>query len=482
MTKKLFIIAPPPTPNGGLHIGHLSGPYLSADIYSRVFRHLYDEIHFCVSTDDNQTYVDTTAKKLGVETKKLIEQASQDIKETFLQYNIKPSFFGVQDSKYNTYVAEFYNKLILSGQVSIEKITVLHNIKNNTYPVESFISGFCKYCYDQSNGGICETCGFPNNGYDLLYKKDGENFRESKDKRLVIDLEKYRCELENFFSSVYMRPELNVFVNKILSSALPKIPLTYRLERGINLEAKDLSNQALNVWAEMFPGHIYFLNKSSTSKKIKNTKYVQFFGFDNSFFYVFLHKALYFAALKSGIKLPDVSEIYSNQFYYLDSSKFSTSKGHVIWANDLSVKYNTDIIRLYLAMNAPEFEEGAFSKIHFKKEITRMAGIINSIVGYYNCTNHLSVASEKKNTTKKYNLALSIPSPHEFSIRSLARESLRKLVFLDLNLKNDHILTQEVPETLVRLLSPFTVKYCSKIEIMVKNNNVKKLPELGMIN
>jgi methionyl-tRNA synthetase len=129
-------------------------PYLSADIYSRVFRHLYDEIHFCVSTDDNQTYVDTTAKKLGVETKKLIEQASQDIKETFLQYNIKPSFFGVQDSKYNTYVAEFYNKLILSGQVSIEKITVLHNIKNNTYPVESFISGFCKYCYDQSNGFI----------------------------------------------------------------------------------------------------------------------------------------------------------------------------------------------------------------------------------------------------------------------------------------------------------------------------------------
>lgn len=479
-TKRLFIIAPPPTPNGGLHIGHLSGPYLGADVYSRIYRDQYDEVHYCVSTDDNQTYVDTTASRLGMDTHDLLNQARQEIHQTFSEYDINLSLFGNQDSDYEPYVIDFYQKLIASGQLSVESVDVFFDEENSQYPVESFVTGICNNCLDQTCGGICETCGFPNDGCSLL-GTDSNGLQIVQDQRLVIDLENYREEFETFFSSIYMRPELNRFVSAMLDQKLPKIPLTYRLERGISIEIEGLSEQVLNVWAEMYPGHLYFLQKSAGTAAGNTDKYVQFFGFDNSFFYIFLHKALFFAAQRAGMAVPDVTEVYTNQFYYLENGKFSTSKGHAIWASDLAKEFNPDIVKLYLSMYGPEYEEGSFNRPHFEIEAERLSGIVNALVQQYNdfiqsANGHNGSAANGVQTSK---LSLTVPEAHLFSTRSLARESMVKLGYFSERVADNPNLAWEIPKILLSLLHPFTTRYCQSIEATISAGAaVEALPEL----
>src|ERR1051326_6126261 len=115
-----LIVAPPPTPNGDLHVGHLSGPYLAADIYRRRMLQQGSQAVYVVSSDDHQSYVDTTAKRLGLSPEGLIAQARRDIQKSFEAYSIGLDHFGQPSPEYCSFVSRFFAALVQNGFVRTE--------------------------------------------------------------------------------------------------------------------------------------------------------------------------------------------------------------------------------------------------------------------------------------------------------------------------------------------------------------------------
>jgi methionyl-tRNA synthetase len=387
MRQIIHVIAPPPTPNGDLHIGHMAGPYLGADIFARTIRHLGFEPNVVVSTDDHQSYVDTTAQRLGTTAPTLIAKARAEIRASFDSYGIKLSAFGAIDDRYCRFVQAFFERLFQRNLVSVREVDVLFDNQLGCYAVEAFVSGLCRHCLAPAAGGICEACGQPNQCTDLM-GLDAERFTTRREPRLVLDLEHFRADLEQRLGVMRThRPWLRRLIDALLEKPLAPFVLSYKTQRGIGLGFVGLPDQHLNVWGEMFPGHIHFLEQAAGSIS-RIDRYIQFLGFDNSYFYVFVHLALSLAANEAGFDWPAPEAFITNQFYNLGNEKFSTSKGHLVWAADLAADFDTDVIRLFLALHGPEYQEADFSQATFAAEADRLKHDINTLVRCFNDSPH----------------------------------------------------------------------------------------------
>ncbi len=430
MSKLHLIVAPPPTPNGDLHVGHLSGPYLAADIYRRYLIQNGSRAVYTVSTDDHQSYVDTTATRLGMESAALIRQARRDIQESLTAYSIGLDSFGQPTPDYIDYVTHFFTTLASKGHVSVKKVPVLFDRTNQSYPVEAFVSGRCPHCLEGTCGGICEGCGHPNSCTDLV-GLDQQRYELRHEERLVLDLETFHSRLEKYLGSLGThRPALQRLINSLLSSPLAPIVISYKTPRGIETDRFGISGQRLNVWAEMYPGHMYWLAKKA-GPEVADARYIQFLGFDNSYFYVFVHVALAMAARDSGFSWPLPSAFITNQFYFLDTAKFSTSKGHAVWARDLAAKCNPDLTRLFLALHGPEYQEGTFNESVFRMAVPELTGKINRLAAAFNkrrnAGTHAGAALPAELTAM---MTRSIPL-NEYSNAELARRAIHCLEYLE---------------------------------------------------
>ncbi len=383
MRQIIHVTAPPPTPNGDLHVGHMAGPYLGADVFARTVQQLGFQPNVVVSTDDHQSYVDTTAQRLGTTAPALITKARAEIRASFDRYGIALSAFGAIDDRYCRFVQAFFERLFKRNLVSVREVDVLFDNQVGCYAVEAFVSGLCRHCLAPAAGGICEACGQPNQCIDLL-GLDAERFTVRREPRLVLDLEHFRAGLEQRLGTMRThRPWLRRLIDALMHRPLAPFALSYKTQRGIGLDFAGLPDQHLNVWGEMFPGHIHFLEQAAGSIS-RNDRYVQFLGFDNSYFYVFVHLALSLAAYEAELDWPMPEAFITNQFYNLGNEKFSTSKGHLVWAADLAADFDTDVIRLFLALHGPEHQEADFSQAAFTSEAARLTHDINTLVRCHN--------------------------------------------------------------------------------------------------
>jgi methionyl-tRNA synthetase len=191
---------------------------------------------------------------------------------------------------------------------------------------------------------------------------------------LVLPLEKYRSQIEAYYAARQgsMRPHVLRLVSEMLSKRLPDFPLSYPASWGVPIPIEGFDGQVLNVWAEMFPGLLYMTDVAHSGKPGKivdgpwseNSDFepVQFLGYDNTFYFAFVHLCLAFA--HGGMTNP--LAIVTNEFYFLEGSKFSTSRRHLIWARDLLAEYGADEVRFFLALDNPEHQSTNFSTEAFR--------------------------------------------------------------------------------------------------------------------
>lgn len=461
MSQTIHVSGPPPTPNGDLHVGHMSGPFLGADLYARTVRLQGLRTNFVISTDDHQSYVDTTARRLGTTAQALIAKSRAEIEATFDSYGFQLSAFGAIDDRYCQFVGNFVEQLFRRGLLSVQEVDVLYDDQLGCYAVEAFISGFCRHCLAPSAGGICEACGQPNICTDLL-GLDAKRFSHRREPRLVLDVERFRTGLEQRLGAMRThRPWLRRLIDSLLAKPLAPFILSYKAQRGIDLGFVGLPDQYLNVWGELFPGHIYFLSQAAGSISHKD-QYVQFFGFDNSYFYVFVQLALSLAANEAGFDWPAPQAFITNQFYNLGNQKFSTSKGHLVWARDLAADYDTDVIRLYLALHGPEYQEAEFTMAAFTIEAARLQRDINSIVKHYNSCSYSvpdAAAVSALVTAMRPECAIELYSASANARRAL--NGIRALVQAPMVEQSG--LFAYIPALLALALDPFCPRYASEI-------------------
>ena len=374
MSERFIVTATPPTPNGDFHVGHLSGPYLGADIFTRFQRMRGHTVTYVSSADRNQSYVVTTAERKGVDPDSLSTFSHSEMIKTLNAGRIAMDAFNMVDSTHVELVQGFMRVVESRGHVKRKVKKFPYSSEQGRFLVESYVAGHCPECWSPTAGAICEACGHPNDfsTLELARPSAGAGPIEIREIEIaVLELEAFRPEFERFYASKVgvWRPHILEFAREMLAHRLPDYPLTYPSDWGIPSPLDGYDGQVLNVWAEMLPG---LINSTAVAFDMtgkgraagtelweagSGARLIQFLGYDNSFFFAFVHLALAWA--HGDCQAADT--ILTNEFFELENFKFSTSKNHLIWARDLLAERPVDTVRFYLALANPEYQKMNFT-------------------------------------------------------------------------------------------------------------------------
>ncbi|WP_242882338.1 class I tRNA ligase family protein [Actinomadura litoris] len=376
--RRVDVTFSPPTPNGDLHLGHLSGPVLASDVCARSQKILGNDVAFASSTDDNQTYVVTTARRLGTTPEALIRQALGSVRGTLGAAAVGVDLFERPDERYETFVRTFFTTLWEAGAFDRREVELPYDAESGQYRAEAFVTGRCPSCLAHARAGVCEACGLYNLPGALLPVEDGGPALPREPVPIwVLDLERYRSMITGFYASpegAVQRPDLRGVVAETLAGRLPAIPVTYPGDWGISVDwdGPDAPPQTVNAWPEIYVGHLYWLRRARETRDAiagresragACDELVQFIGIDNGFYNAFVYLALSLLAVEHGLPVErPATRTITNQYFLLEGRKFSTSKGDVVWAGDYLAGAGRDRARFVLALTSPELQQSEFTE------------------------------------------------------------------------------------------------------------------------
>lgn len=382
----VVIVASRPTPNSDLHLGHLAGPYIAADVLTRAMRMRGVRANLICGTDDHQTYVALRALRTGSTPQSVVSENLVKIARSLQAAQIGPDRF-VQSSQSNPHIAftrAFFGALHSKGVLKERVVSTLYCLTCDRYAVEGLASGLCAHCGSKTYADVCEACVIPNFGVGLREPccsacAQPLIFRETR--RLVFPLESFRAEVEGFLTHVEAGDRLRQLARNVLRSELAEVPVTLPTDWGIEVPLSGYETHRISPWLEvasafLFNGSELFnrLSGNPGSDEFQwnaDAEMVQFFGVDNAFFHAIFYPALLAASGKSACW---PTALVMNNFYRFNDSKFSSGRAHAVWASDILQRVPADIIRFYLMLTRPEEEETTFSEREFHDIVERELG------------------------------------------------------------------------------------------------------------
>lgn len=367
----LFVFSTPPTPNGDLHLGHLSGPYLGADVFTRFQRMCGREVYHLTGSDDYQSYVQSRAEAEGRTPRDVAATYSAEILETLVLLDCNPDQYTRTDQcpGYRERITTLFERVLEHPAVGLRRSKALSDA-TGVYRYEPDVSGRCPGCGNEAGGNICEECGAPNLCHDLIdpVLAHGEPIITERE-RIEIDLHEFADDIRAHLETSDAPPRIRELADRVLARQDAHIPITHPANWG--LPVTDLEDQVIWVWPEM--AFSFLVGIEELGRRIgrewdsqvpsEDWEIVHFFGFDNSFYHTILYPALYSAALpnwKGNISYA------VNEFYLLDHKKFSTSRRHAVWGKEILNDQTVDPLRLFLCQTRPEFVRTNFSRTAFE--------------------------------------------------------------------------------------------------------------------
>ncbi len=376
--RRVLVFGSPPNPNGDLHLGHLAGPYLSADVYTRYRRMLGDDAYYALGTDDNQVWTAAKAEQEGVEAQELADRYAGEIHETLRRAQVEVDWFYRPNRSlhHRQLVRTMVERLWADGHLVARDAPALVCERCDRYLFEFYVTGRCPHCGKPSCGNACEECGRPNRCVDLVdpvCRTCGETPVVRDVRRLFFPLEPHRESLERYLAEVSMTTAHRSLCRTMLEAGLPEVVSSHPTPWGIPVPVEGFEGQSVSAWLEMAPGYLSgswdladHLGRDDGWQAFwrsgDEAEVVQFFGFDNGWNHGLLYYAV-FRAYDPETRPPRA--MVANQLYRLDGSKFSTSRGHAVWARDLLETASPDAVRCYLGYTAPEVEQTNFSMSEF---------------------------------------------------------------------------------------------------------------------
>ena len=368
---KLLVISTPPTPNGDLHLGHLAGPYLAADMLKRA-RALAGQTALHVSgRDDHQNYVLTKARAAATAPEEIAERYAGRICETWKRADIVLDGFIVPErhSSYAAFVRAGIRRLFEDGYIIAREEPAAFD-RDGDYLHEATISGRCPHCGSGSDGNACEACGRPNQCVDLIEpisQLSGAIPEIRPCRRLYFRLSAWSEALARHVRTSALPARVLNLSLSMIEDGLPDICVSHPSEWGIHHDIEGFEDQIVYVWFEMAFGYLWAASKideqggtdpyeSATRVFGGSHRVVHCYGFDNAYYHALLFPAVYLAL---GIAPPERHIV--NELLDLEDSKFSTSRGHAIWGSDLMDQLPADYVRFALVYDRPEGMSSDFS-------------------------------------------------------------------------------------------------------------------------
>ena len=377
-----IVICPFATPNGPLHVGHLAGPYLAADVHARYLRARGTPVLFPGGVDENQTYVVSTAQRLGVTPEALCAESADGVRRSIEAAGISVDAFVPAGDSYRRAVVDFVSRLHAGGKLRLRDVALPYSEAKGEYLLDGLVAGECPMCLATTCGGVCESCGHPvdysalRNLRSTLDPDDPVTLR--REPLLVLPAEEYRDRLAAFHADrpFRWRPHIEQLITEMLERPLLDFPVTYPLRRGIPAPFPETPGHVINPWVEAMPqsmhGAWYAGGRAGEVdgrwRADAGPRVVYFLGYDNAPNWAMTYIALLMAHADRYV-LP--SAIVCNEFYELEYDKVSTSRRHVVWATDLMAKWPRDLARFYLARTAPENQRTSFDRFALESVATR---------------------------------------------------------------------------------------------------------------
>jgi len=379
--------------NGPIHIGHLAGCYLPADIYVRYLRSTCKDVIFVSGTDEHGVPITIKAKKEGITPQAVVDKYYNIINESFKSFGISFDIYSRTSNQLHHEVSQdFFLKLYNDGVFNEEVTEQYFDEKANQFLADRYITGTCPNCGNENAyGDQCEKCGSTLSPTDLINPKStlsGEKPVFKATKNWYLPLDKQQPQIEAFVNS---HPEWKANVlgqcQSWLKQGLQPRAMTRDLDWGVKVPLKDTDGKVLYVWFDAPIGYITFTQELAKQKgfnweeywKSDDTKLVHFIGKDNIVFHCIIFPAMLQA--HGGYILPD--NVPANEFMNLEGNKISTSRNWAVWLHEYLVDFpeKQDVLRFALCANGPETKDNDFTWKDFQtRNNSELVGILGNFI------------------------------------------------------------------------------------------------------
>jgi methionyl-tRNA synthetase len=373
--KRYTLTAALPYTNGPIHIGHLAGVYVPADIYARYLRLKNKDVLFICGSDEHGVAISMRARKEGKTPQEIIDHYHQLIKSSFEDFGISFDYYGrTSDHIHHKTASDFFKKLHDQGDFVEQTTDQLYDEQAQQFLADRFVVGTCPKCgHTEAYGDQCEACGSSLNATDLIDPKStlsGSTPTLKATKHWFLPLERYQNFLEEWILNGHAddwKPNVYGQVKSWLDDGLKPRAVTRDLDWGIPVPVEGGENKVLYVWFDAPIGYISATKAwaEANGKDWKpywqdsNTELVHFIGKDNIVF----HCIIFPAMLKSEGSFVLPENVPANEFLNLEGQKLSTSKNWAVWLHEYLQEFpgKQDVLRYALTANAPETKDNDFT-------------------------------------------------------------------------------------------------------------------------
>ena len=402
--KRYTITAALPYTNGPVHIGHLAGVYVPADIYTRFLRLKGRDVAFICGSDEHGVAISIKAKKEGKTPQEIIDKYDKVIRDAFGEFGITfDNYSRTSRAIHHETAAEIFKNLNDKNEFIIQETKQLFDPEAKQFLADRFVTGTCPVCQNaNAYGDQCESCGSSLNATDLINPKStlsGSVPEFKKTKHWFLPLDKHEDFIKEWILKGHKadwKPNVYGQVKSWVDNGLQPRAVTRDLDWGIPVPDADAAGKVLYVWFDAPIGYISSTKEWAKSKNIdwepywksEDTKLIHFIGKDNIVF----HCIIFPIILKTAGEFILPENVPANEFLNLEGKKISTSKNWAVWLHEYIQDFpnKQDVLRYVLTANAPETKDNDFTWKEFQ---TRNNSELVAIFG--NFINRVMVLTHK---------------------------------------------------------------------------------------
>ena len=369
--KRTLVTAALPYANGGVHIGHLAGVYVPADIYVRYLRLRKRDVLFICGSDEHGVPVTIRARKENCTPQQVVDRYHKLIKESFEGFGISFDAYGRTTSETHRQTAsDFFRTLYDKGEFVEKESEQYYDEEAHTFLADRYITGECPHCHSEgAYGDQCEKCGTALSPTELINPKSAVSGAKPvlrKTRHWYLPLDKHQQWLEPWITEQHKEWRSNVMgqCKSWFDMGLQPRAVSRALDWGIPVPVEGADGKVLYVWFDAPIGYIsntkeLLPNDWEKWWKDKDTRLIHFIGKDNIVFHCIVFPAMLKA--EGSYILPD--NVPANEFLNLEDNKISTSRNWAVWLDEYLLDFpgKQDVLRYVLTANAPETKDNNFT-------------------------------------------------------------------------------------------------------------------------
>ncbi|MEL7834629.1 methionine--tRNA ligase [Fodinibius sp. Rm-B-1B1-1] len=393
MSKRTLVTSALPYANGPIHLGHLAGAYLPADLYVRYKRLRGEDIVHICGSDEHGVPITIAAEKEGVSPQDIVDKFHEQNKQIFDDFGIDFDYYGRTSSEVHHKTSqEFFTKLYEDGVFVQKTEEQLYDPKAQMFLPDRYVKGTCPNCgYEEAYGDQCESCGTSLSPTELKNPKSaitGDTPETKETTHWYLPLGDFQERLEKWLETrENWKPNVMGQVKSWLNDGLADRAVTRDLTWGVPVPLEDADGKVLYVWFDAPIGYISATKewaaqqgepeKWKTYWQDEETDLIHFIGKDNIVFHCIMFPATLMA--HGDYVLP--KNVPANEFLNLEGNKLSTSRGWAVWLDEYLEDFDADLMRYVLGTNLPETKDSDFSWEDFQNKVnSELADVLGNFI------------------------------------------------------------------------------------------------------